>query len=448
MSKAAAGKHFLSKTNLSQALQPLLDEGLHADCIVVWVTPDVTVATLDTCGFSLPPVGKVRAAVLVYEGTPIDADALTGWRSHLLRHLECEVRCLFLTGKETTEEATTLFQQKATNLIGAIPPRETTAVRLRDWVKAPDRPQTNDLLLTMFFDSLGELLTQMDGIKRRFQGIATIESKARESYHESLDALLKENRSSQNTRTEELNSRFEGFRRQRDRIPRVLLLGETGVGKTLFANHLGDKKTPVTRVSVAEFINKEDMFEYALFGYCKGAYTEAKKDGDPGLLLSNIGGVLFLDEIGTATPAIQSKLLAYLDDFMVRPRGATNALFCPVLIVAATNEDVLLNSNYRQDLLQRFTDKLDIPPLRKLKHNFRYLVDAHLQNPAINTDEHRPVSEVGEKAFARLIGRDYKTGNFRELGNVLREACQRATSSGRDYLVEKDIDPETAPAGS
>lgn len=436
------------------ALRPLLESDVHADCIVVWVSPDVTVANAyDRISFSMPPAGSIRSTVLIYEGIPINADSLTGWRSHILQHQECEVRCLFLTGSETVEDATQLFQQKATNLIGAIPSPEAKAVGLGEWVKAPERPQGNGMILTMFFDSLGELLTQMDAIKRRFREIATITHRDREEYHDNLELLLgldtrlKETRADRDVRANGLNAKFESTRQQRDCIPRVLLLGETGVGKTLFANHLGDGATPVTRISIAEFINKEDMFEYALFGYCKGAYTSAKEEGDPGLLLNNIGGVIFLDEIGTATPTIQAKLLAYLDDFMVRPRGMTrNALFCPTLIVAATNEDITGKGDkeYRKDLLQRFTDIHPIPPLRMLKHNFRYLVDIHLQNPAINpfrgvADKKSRVTEVGEAAFARLASKDYEAGNFRELGNVMREACRQAMLSGRHYLLESDI---------
>ena len=222
-----------------------------------------------------------------------------------------------------------------------------------------------------------------------------------------------------------------------DQIPRVLLLGETGVGKTVFADYLGDHSTSVTRISIAEFVNKEDSFEYAFFGYCRGAYTSAKESGNPGLLLENIGKVLFLDEIGTATPAIQAKLLTFLDDFMVRPRGATQSLFCPLLIVAATNENIRENTRYRNDLFQRFTDIHHIPPIRELKHNFHFIVDAMLQNPAVNMNG--KIKEVGKKAFEQIQAKNYIDGNFRELNNLLRHACQRAVSFGRDYLVDEDI---------
>ena len=159
-------------------------------------------------------------------------------------------------------------------------------------------------------------------------------------------------------------------------FPKLLLYGETGVGKSLVSRYLhklvSGKGRPL-RISIPEFVGKEDYFEYALFGYAKGTFTGGLANGSTGLLIENMGNVVFLDEIEEANNIIQAKLLAFMDDYRVRPRGwlQQEAFYCPVLIVAATNCSVeeLQERHFRKDLLARFTDIETIPPLRERRES-------------------------------------------------------------------------------
>ncbi len=246
-------------------------------------------------------------------------------------------------------------------------------------------------------------------------------------------------------------------------LPKVLLLGDSGVGKSLISNLIHervmeelesrkllgdepgrDKRYPL-RIALPEFDKKEDDFEYRLFGYAPNAFTGADPNGNIGLIAENIGQVLFLDEFGAASSSIQAKLLAYLDDYKIRPREWRSTPFlCPTLVVAASNEiqKVKDKNRFRNDLLARFTDLIEIPSLAKrINHNketFKYILDCVLQEKANNPAD--GVKEIGEHAFEILWNRfsQGSDGNFRELGNWIREACRHAQSDQRDYMVKED----------
>ncbi|MCL1785840.1 MAG: sigma 54-interacting transcriptional regulator [Alphaproteobacteria bacterium] len=226
-----------------------------------------------------------------------------------------------------------------------------------------------------------------------------------------------------------------------------MLYGKTGVGKTLIARYLQNNpgERPV-RIVIPEYLNKEDMFEYALFGYVKGAYTGGRESGDHGLLLENVGRVVFLDEIGEANDIIQAKLLAYLDDYHVRPRGwQGDPFYCPTLVVAATNrdlDDMVEKKQFRADLLMRFTDRETIPTLRERVDSFPFILDCLLQNNAINPGWGKKgescVKEIGNEALEALKKYEFP-GNFRELENILRTVCREVLKDGRDYICRSDL---------
>ena len=244
------------------------------------------------------------------------------------------------------------------------------------------------------------------------------------------------------------------FKAHGNLIPRVLLLGESGVGKTMLGKYLnelveGCKSSSFARISIPEYLGKEEELESAFFGYAPGNHTDALRKGSTGTLVENVGRVVFLDEIGEASPIIQAKLLAYMDDYFVRPLSWTQkkSFYCPTLIVAATNRDLYKmakEGTFRHDLLARFTDVLTIPPLRERTEIIDFCVDMLLQQEAINPggwkDGGDGVNEIGPDARMKLRYHDYRQGNFRELSEMLTRACQTARRDHRSHLNAHDIE--------
>lgn len=151
---------------------------------------------------------------------------------------------------------------------------------------------------------------------------------------------------------------------------RVLLLGESGVGKTAIAKHLhsisGEKQRPFVHVNCGSI--PESLFESEMFGYERGAFTGALQSGKRGYIESAAGGTLFLDEIGEIPIGSQAKLLKFLEDGSIQPVGSAVSKKIEARVIAATNRDLhqmMAAGTFRKDLYFRIaTFPLSIPPLR------------------------------------------------------------------------------------
>ncbi len=151
----------------------------------------------------------------------------------------------------------------------------------------------------------------------------------------------------------------------------VLLIGETGTGKELFAHALHQasrrKDQPFVAINVAAF--PENLLESELFGYEEGAFTGAKKGGRPGLLELAHRGTLFLDEVEGMSPMLQVKLLRVLQEKELMRVGGSRMITIDVRIVAATNESLeekVEEGSFRRDLYYRLnTLPIMIPPWPK-----------------------------------------------------------------------------------
>ncbi len=202
----------------------------------------------------------------------------------------------------------------------------------------------------------------------------------------------------------------------------ILLTGESGVGKELFAKSI-HHASPVSNgplVSINCAAIPDDLLESELFGYDHGAFTGAKKGGKPGKFELAHKGTLFLDEIGEMSMHLQAKLLRVLQDQRFERVGGNGEIQVNVRIIAATNqslEDQLKEGKFREDLFYRLNIiPIEIPPLRERKSDIPLLVSVLLKE-ICNKYNLSPV-ELSKEAMKAFLKYDWP-GNIRELANVI-----------------------------
>jgi DNA-binding NtrC family response regulator len=221
----------------------------------------------------------------------------------------------------------------------------------------------------------------------------------------------------------------------------VLLLGESGVGKEVMANQihrLSKRATgPLVKLNCAAF--PPNMIEAELFGYVKGAFTNAVSDF-PGMISEASGGTLFLDEIGEMPPELQTRFLRVLQEREFRPLGSTKTQAANFRLVAATNRpvaDALQNGTLRQDLFYRLnTFQIEIPPLRERKEDIPALVTTFVQRFSEQLGKDEP--NITPEAFEILLNYSWP-GNIRELQNAIEYSVILAD---RDVITEKQLPKE------
>ncbi len=219
----------------------------------------------------------------------------------------------------------------------------------------------------------------------------------------------------------------------------VLITGETGTGKELVARAIHDqsprRRKPFVAVRCPAIA--ENLVESELFGHEKGAFTGAVGMRRGKFELAR-QGTIFLDEISEISPALQTKLLAVLQERCVSRVGGSREIEVDVRVLAATNRnlDVLVaQGSFREDLLYRLrVVPICIPPLRERKEDIPLLAQAILDRKC--RDMHRGKCQLASEALDRLVAWDWP-GNVRELENVLENALVHATSStlGEGLLV-------------
>jgi len=204
----------------------------------------------------------------------------------------------------------------------------------------------------------------------------------------------------------------------------VLITGETGTGKEVLARAIhrsGTRKDkPFIDINCAAL--PATTIESELFGYEPGAFTSADKR-KPGLMEIANDGILFLDEISSMLPDMQSKLLRALEERSFRRMGGTNLIKVDVQILAASNRDLpalIKSGGFRDDLYYRLrVVSLDVPPLRERKADIPELVGFFIKqnNPRMGLN----IRDVTPKAMQVLNAHDWP-GNIRELRNVIERA--------------------------
>ncbi|MBC7616718.1 MAG: sigma-54-dependent Fis family transcriptional regulator [Pedobacter sp.] len=204
----------------------------------------------------------------------------------------------------------------------------------------------------------------------------------------------------------------------------VLILGENGTGKQVFAYEL--HKNSLRRNQFFMHVDlgslNENLFESELFGYAKGAFTDAKED-KPGRFEMADGGTIFLDEIGNLSLPLQAKLLSVLQNQTVTRLGESKARKINVRLISATNmplNEMVAKGTFRQDLLFRInTVALILPPLRERGNDIMLLAKHFLTTFA--TKYHKLIQTISNPAQQALLTYHWP-GNIRELQHVIERA--------------------------
>jgi len=239
----------------------------------------------------------------------------------------------------------------------------------------------------------------------------------------------------------------------------VLILGETGTGKELFAQsiHNASNRNDKPFVAVNCAALPENLLESELFGYVEGAFTGARKGGKTGLFELAHEGTIFLDEISEMSPMLQARFLRVLQEKEVVRLGDDRIIPIDIRIIAATNRDLyseVEKGGFREDLYYRLCVlRLEIPPLRKRPEDIPALVDYFIEEKGRRLG--KSIKSISREAISKLVNQKWP-GNIRQLENVVERIvvlCKKDTIDadivsevmGRssDYSTERQSNAHT-----
>lgn len=204
----------------------------------------------------------------------------------------------------------------------------------------------------------------------------------------------------------------------------ILILGENGTGKDLIAKAIHDnslrKDKPFIKVDVGALTSS--LFESELFGYVKGAFTDAREDRQ-GRFEAAEGGTLFLDEIGNISLQQQARLLTVLQNRHITPLGSNTMIPVDIRLICATNSrlEILANEdNFRKDLIYRInTVEIVIPPLRERERDITLLAKHFIE---VYTDKYFKSNISIDNSFLKKLAEYHFPGNVRELQYAIERA--------------------------
>src|SRR6266436_9335230 len=238
---------------------------------------------------------------------------------------------------------------------------------------------------------------------------------------------------------------FKMIERVADTDSTILILGESGTGKELVARalHFNSRRQFAPFIPVNCSALPENLLESELFGHRRGSFTGAIQD-KKGLFQEADGGTIFLDEIGSMSPMLQSRLLRVLQEREVRRVGDNIPIYVNVRVVAATNEPLEKKTKegaFREDLYYRLNViSIELPGLRERRDDLPLLVAHFLRNKA-HAHSKRPL-QVTPLAKYLLCAHDWP-GNVRELENAIERA---ATLCEGELIRSIDLPPSLVAA--
>lgn len=308
-------------------------------------------------------------------------------------------------------------------------------------------PQTVVILMTGF----GKIETAVEGIKigafdyvlkpwNNEKLLTTIDNAVNESRKKSKKQLVKSEEKRYFTGSSDKIKRAYTIA---DKVAKtdanVLILGENGTGKFVFAQHIHQnsqrKDKPFIHVDLGSL--SDNLFESELFGYAKGAFTDAQTD-TPGRFETASEGTIFLDEIGNIPLHLQAKLLHVLQTKSVTRLGESKVRPLNVRIIAATNSDIkaeVNNKTFREDLLYRInTMEITLPALRERKDDIAPMAE-HLLNEI--KDKYNQPDIVFDINIAKHLENYPWKGNVREMENKIERAL---ILSENNIITVNDLD--------
>jgi len=227
---------------------------------------------------------------------------------------------------------------------------------------------------------------------------------------------------------------YDLIERISDTSSNVLITGESGTGKELVARaiHYNGVRKEGRFIAVNCAAIPETLLESELFGYKKGAFTDARSD-KKGLIFEASEGTLFLDEITEMPSTLQAKLLRVIEEKQVRPLGDTNSYPVDVRIISTTNRDIK-EGRFREDLYYRLkVIDIEMPPLRERREDIPVLVQHFIHK--FSKELKKGVSGVSEEALKIFLNYSWP-GNVRELENVIQRAI---TLSQHELILPEDL---------
>lgn len=307
-----------------------------------------------------------------------------------IKKIDPDAVVLFITAYADTEKAVRAIKAGATDFIP------------KPWEK-------EKLLATLSAAlKLRESRTEVRSLKRQVAALETSEEAGFEIIGES----------------NAMQEIFATIEKLRHTDANILILGENGTGKDLVARALYHHSPRAGQVFVGIDLGSipEQLFESELFGYEKGAFTDARKD-KPGRMEVATGGTLFLDEIGNLALPMQAKLLTAIEKQQITRLGATRPISIDVRLICATNmniREMVEEGTFRQDLLYRInTIELHIPPLRERGNDIQLLADYFIARYARKYK--KEIKGLSRDARTKLQNYDWP-GNVRELQHAIERA--------------------------